>query len=90
MPADAGDLLEQRPALLRPQRQRLVDHALADEQERVVGEVRGVEQVDEVAQPDPLLVEQVVVLAGAVQPPAELQDLEVDRQQAVGVVERRA
>ena len=50
--ADAGDLLEQRPALLGPQRQRLVDHALADEQERVVGEVRGVEQVDEVAQPD--------------------------------------
>ena len=69
---DAGHLLEQRPSLLRPQRERLVDHALADEQERVVGEVRAVEQVDEVAQPDPLLVEQVVVLAGAVQPPPEL------------------
>ena len=37
---DAGDLLEQRPALLGPQRERLVDHALADEQERVLGEVR--------------------------------------------------
>ena len=49
---DAGDLLEQRPPLLGPQRERLVDHALADEQERVVGEVRRVEQVDEVAQPD--------------------------------------
>ena len=46
-----------------------------------------VEQVDEVAQPDPLLVEEVVVLAAAVQPPAELEDLEVDRQQAVAVVE---
>ena len=85
--ADAGDLLEQRPPLLGPERERLVDHALADEQERVVGEVRRVEQVDEVAQPDPLLVEQVVVLAGAVQPAAELEDPEVDRQQAVGVVE---
>ena len=84
---DAGDLLEQRPALLGPQRQRLVDHALADEQEGVVGEVRRVEQVDQVAQPDAALVEQVVVLARAVQPPTELEDLEVDRQQAVGVVE---
>ena len=50
--ADAGDLLEQRPPLLGPERERLVDHALADEQERVVGEVGRVEQVDEVAQPD--------------------------------------
>ena len=88
--ADAGDLLEQRPALLGPQRQRLVDHALADEQERVVGEVRRVEQVDEVAQPDPLLVEEVVVLARAVQPAAELEDLEVDRQQAVARCRGRA
>ena len=85
--ADAGDLLEQRPALLGPERQRLVDHALADEQEGVVGEVGGVEQVDEVAQPDPLAVEQVLVLARAIQPAAELDDAVVDRQQAVGVVE---
>ena len=46
-----------------------------------------VEQVDEVAEPDPLLVQEVVVLAAAVEPPAELQDRVVDRQQAVGVVE---
>ena len=51
--ADAGDLLEQRPALLRPEGEGLVDHALADEQEGVVGEVGRVEQVDEVAEPDP-------------------------------------
>ena len=70
---DAGDLLEQRPALLGPQRQRLVDHPLADEQERVVGEVRGAEQVDQVAQPHPTLVEEVVVLARAIQPPPELE-----------------
>ena len=85
--SDAGDLLEQRPALLGSQRERLVDHPLADEQERVVGEVGGVEQVDEVAQPDPLLVEQVVVLAGPVEPAAELEDAVVDRQETVGVVE---
>ena len=85
--ADAGHLLEQRPALLRPEGKRLVDHALADEQEGVVREVRGVEQVDQVAQPDPALVEEVVVLARAVQPPTELEHLEVDRQQPVGVVE---
>ena len=84
---DPGDLLEQRPALLGPQRERLVDHALADEQERVLGEVRRVEQVDEVAQADPLLVEQVVVLAGAVEAPAELDHVVLDRQQPVGVVE---
>ena len=50
--------------------ERLVDHALADEEECVVGQVRGVEQIDEIAEPDPLAVEQVVVLAGPVQPPA--------------------
>ena len=85
--ADAGHLLEQRPALLGTQGQRLVDHPLADEQEGVVGEVGRVEQIDQVAQPDPALVEEVVVLARAVEPPPELEDPEVDRQQAVGVVE---
>ena len=79
---DAGHLLEQRPALLGPQRQRLVDHALPDEQERVVGQVRVVQQVDEVAQPDALAVEEVLVLARAEQPPAELHLPEIDRQQA--------
>ena len=87
MPADPGDLLEQRSPLLGAQGQGLVDHALPDEQEGVVGEVRGVEQVDQVAQPDPALVEEVVVLARAVQPAAELEHLEVDRQEPVGVVE---
>ena len=57
-----------------PKRQGLVDHALADEQERVVGQVGRIEQVDEILEPDPLAVEQVVVLAGAVEPPAQLQD----------------
>ena len=85
--AHPGDLLEQRPALLGPQGQRLVDHPLPDEEECVVGEVGRVEQVDQVAQADPRFVQEVVVLTGAVQPPAELQDLVVDRQQAVGVVE---
>ena len=46
-----------------------------------------VEQVDEVPEPDPLLVQEVVVLAAAVEPPAELQDRVVDRQQPVAVVE---
>ena len=85
--SDAGDLLEQRPPLLGSQRERLVDHALADEQERVVGEVRRIEQVDEVAQPDPLAVEQVLVLARAVQPAADLDLAVVDRQEPVGVVD---
>ena len=82
-----GDLLEERATLLRPQGERLVDHALADEQERVVGEVRRVEQVDEIAQADPLLVQQVVVLAAAVEPSTELQDRVLDRQEPVCVVE---
>ena len=84
---DAGDLLEQRPPLLGAERQRLVDHALADEQERVLGEVRAVQQVDEVAQPHALAVEQVVVLARAVEAPAELDHAVLDRQQGVAVVE---
>ena len=85
---DPGDLLEQRPALLGSQGERLVDHALADEQECIVGEMRAIEQVDEVTQADPLAIEEVVVLAGAVQPPAKLEDLVIDRQQAIGVVEQ--
>jgi hypothetical protein len=85
--ADPGHLLEQRSTFLGTHRQRLVDHALADEQEGVVGQMGGVQQVDEVAQPDALLVEQVLVLARAEQPPTQLQDLEVDRQQAIPVVD---
>ena len=87
VPPDAGDLVEQRASFLRSQGEGLVDHPLADEQEGVVGEVRGVEQVDQVAQPDAGLVEQVVVLARAIEAPAELEDLELDREQAVGVVD---
>ena len=87
VPADAGRLLEERPALLRPQRERLVDHALADEQEGVVGQVGIVEQVDEVAQPDALAVEQVLVLARPEEPPPQLDLAEVDRQQPVLVVD---
>ncbi len=85
--SDAGDLLEQGPALLWSERERLVDHALADEQERVVREVGRVEQVDEIAKADALLVEQVVVLARSVEPAAELEDAVVDGQEPVGVVE---
>ncbi len=86
---DTGHFLEQRPPLLGPERQRLVHHALADEQERVVGEVGRVQQIDEILEPDPLLVEQVVVLAGSKEPPAELDRLEVDRQQPVLVAENQ-
>ena len=46
-----------------------------------------VEQVLEVAQPHALLVEQVVVLAAAVQPAPELEHAVLHRQQPVGVVE---
>ena len=77
--ADASRLLEERPALLRPQGERLVDHALADEEEGVVGDVRVVEQVDEVAQPDALAVQEVLVLAGAEEPARQLDLAEVDR-----------
>ena len=76
---DPGDLLEQRPPLLGAQRERLVHHALPDEQERVLGEVRRVQQVLEVAQPDALPVEQVVVLARAVEAAAELDHGVLDR-----------
>ena len=84
---DPGDLLEQRPALLGAQRERLVHHALPDEQERVLGDVRRVQQVLEVAQADPLPVEQVVVLAGPVEAPAELHHGVLDREQRVTVLE---
>jgi hypothetical protein len=83
----ARDVLEQRAPLLGPERERLVDHALADEQERVLREVAGIEQVDEVLEPNALAVEQVVVLARSIQSAAELHDAVLHRQQAVAVVE---
>ena len=84
---DPGDLLEERPALLGAQGERLVDHPLPDEQEGVVGEMGRVEQVDQVAQPDPALVEQVVVLAASIEPAPQLEDLEIDWEEPVGVVD---
>ncbi len=89
MTADAGHLLEQRPALLGPQRQGLVHHALADEQERVLGKTRAVQQVDEVAEPHALLVEQVVVLTGSVEPAAQLHNRVLHGEQGVAVVEHQ-
>ncbi len=85
--ADPGDLLEEWATLLRPEGEGLVDHALADEEEGVVGEVGRVQEVDEVAEADPLLVEQVIVLAGAVQAPADLEDAVVEGEQPVGIVD---
>ena len=87
MAPHAGHLLEQRSTLLRTKRERLIHHALADEEKRVVGKVRRIQQIDEIPEPHPLLVQQVVVLAGAIQPPPELEDAVVDRQETVGVVE---
>ena len=45
---DTGHFLKQRAPFLGPQRQRLIDHALADEQECVVCKVGRVQQVDEI------------------------------------------
>jgi len=70
VPPHPSDLLEQRPPLLGPQRQRLIDHSLADEQESVVGEMGRIEEIDQVLQPNALLVEQIVVLARAKEPPS--------------------
>ena len=84
---DPGDLLEQRPSLLGSQRERLVDHALADEQEGVVGESAPRRAGRRGRAGGPAAVEQVVVLAGAVEAAAELHDAVLDREEAVGVVE---
>ena len=78
----AGHFLEERASLLGAERERLIDHALADEEEGVVGEMRRVEQVDEILQPDALLVQQVVVLAGAEEAPPQLDRLEFEREAA--------
>src|SRR5205085_3190143 len=45
------------------------------------------EKVDEVPESDAALVQQVVVLAGSIEAAAQLEDTELDREQAVGVVE---
>ena len=88
--ADAGCLLEERTALLGPQGEGLVDHALADEEEGVVGDVGVVEQLDQVAQPDALAIEEVLVLARAEEAAGELHLAVVDREQSVLVVDDEA
>ncbi len=87
MPTDPRDLLEQWSPLFGPKRERLIDHALADEEEGVVGEVGAVEEVHEVAQAHPLAIQEIVVLAGAIEPAAKLDDRVLDRQQPIGVVD---
>ena len=87
MPTNPRHFLEERPAFLGSQRQRLVDHALADEQEGVVGQVSGIEQIDEVLESHPLFVEEVVVLARTEESAPQFDGFEVDRKQPVGVAE---
>ncbi len=87
---DASRLLEERAALLGPQREGLVDHALPDEEEGVIGQVGVVEQLDQVTQADALAVQEVLVLARAEEPTAELDLAEIDREQPVAVVDDEA
>ncbi len=84
---DSGYLLEERAALLRSQREGLVHHPLADEQECVVCEVRRVQELDDILETDPLAIDEVVVLPGPEQPATDLEDGEVHWHQAVRVVE---
>ena len=90
MASHAGCLLEQRSAFLGAQGERLIDHALADEEEGVVGQVGGIEEIDEVAQAHLLAIEQVLVLARAEEPPAALDESVFDRQQTIVVADDEA
>ena len=86
----AGRLLEQRSSFLGAQGERLIDHALADEQEGVVGQVGGIEEIDEVAQAHLLAIEQVLVLARAEEPSTALDESVFDRQQTIVVADDEA
>ena len=87
MAPHAGDFLEERAPLFGPQGERLVHHALADEEERIVGQACAVEQVLEIAQAYPRAVQEVLVLARSEESPAQLDDAVVDGEQPVGVLE---
>ena len=69
---DAGRFFDQRAALGRARRQDLADLALLDDGVRLDAEARVHQQVVDVAQPADLAVDQVLALAGSVQPAADL------------------
>ena len=69
---DPRRLLDDEAPVRRPEREDLVDHALADERERVVREVGAGKQLHDVAQPYARAVDEVFALAAAVDAAADL------------------
>jgi hypothetical protein len=86
-PARTGRLLDHDAPIGGAQRENLVHEALADDDERVVREVRAREQILQIAQPHARAIHEVLGLAVLVQAAADLDLVELDRQAARRVVE---
>ena len=84
---DARGLLEQESPLLRPQRQGCVDESLPDDGVGALAQAALAQQVDQVAEANPVPVEYVLAFAGAIGTPSDGNLGEVDREPAVAVVQ---
>ena len=85
--AGARGLLDHDAPVGRPEREHLVDEALADDDERVVREVRAREEILQVAEPDAGAIHEVLGLAVLVQPATDLDLVELDGEPPRRVVE---
>src|SRR5439155_1188052 len=86
-PSRPGRLFDHRAPIRRTEREYLIDKALADHDERVVGEVRAGEEILKIAQTNARPVHEVFGLAVAEETPADLDLGEVDGQSSRRVVE---
>ena len=85
---DARGFFEQRAALVGVDRQRLIDHALADDSIGAARQPGLGEQFAHIAQAHFAAVEQVFILAIAIGAAAHNHFVELDREEAIRVVER--
>ena len=86
--AEAGRLLDQRAPLLGLRREDRLDLALPDDRVHALAEAEVGEQLDEVEAPHGGLVDEVLALAAAMQPPRDRELGVLDRPRAVVVVEQ--
>jgi len=84
---DARGFLEQFSAFLRSLGERLVDESLADDTVSALAQARAAQQFRDVAQSNPIAVQEVLIFAGTISAAGYLDFSEVDREPARGVVQ---
>jgi len=86
--ADAGRLFENHPSIARRCLQQRIDLALLDHAVGLCSQAGAGNQIANVAQAGRSAIDQILALAPAIDPPGDMHLGSVDRQQALGVVQR--